>query len=111
MDCYLVDLLQDEVLKGNRIGDAFTSEAWDGVVYLFNERFGSYCERHFLEYRYHRLRSQYNDIKNLFEQKGFCWDDTHEMVTAEDYVWDFYTKASCYFDISTLFFIVSASYI
>ena len=42
------------------------------------------------------MRRQYNDIKVLLDQSGFSWDETGEMVTAEDYVWDSYTKVNCH---------------
>uniref|UniRef100_A0A2N9HVL4 Myb/SANT-like domain-containing protein n=1 Tax=Fagus sylvatica TaxID=28930 RepID=A0A2N9HVL4_FAGSY len=92
MDRYLIELLQDQVLRGNKIGHGFVAEAWIAMVRLFNAKFGSHYDKDALRNRYKHLRRQYNDIKVLLDQSGFSWDETGEMVTAEDYVWDSYTK-------------------
>jgi hypothetical protein len=96
MDRYLIELLQDQVLRGNKIGHGFVAEAWIAMVRLFNAKFGSHYDKDALRNRYKHLRRQYNDIKVLLDQNGFSWDETGEMVTAEDYVWDFYTKVNCH---------------
>ncbi|KAL4637123.1 hypothetical protein ACB092_03G058000 [Castanea dentata] len=92
MDRYLIELLQDQVLRGNKIGHGFVAEAWIEMVRLFNAKFGSHHDKDGLRNRYKHLRGQYNDIKVLLDQSGFSWDETGEMVTAEDYVWNSYTK-------------------
>ncbi|XP_030958291.1 L10-interacting MYB domain-containing protein-like [Quercus lobata] len=92
MDHYLIESLQDQVLRGNKIGNGFVVEAWIEMVRLFNAKFGSHHDKDGLRNRYKHLRGQYNDIKVLLDQSGFSWDETGEMVTAEDYVWDSYTK-------------------
>ncbi|KAG2667698.1 hypothetical protein I3760_15G128000 [Carya illinoinensis] len=92
MDRYLIELLQDQVLSGNKIGHGFVAEAWIEMVKLFNAKFGTHYDKDSLKNRYKHLRRQYNDIKVLLEQGGFSWDETREMVTAEDYFWDSYTK-------------------
>ncbi|KAF5469203.1 hypothetical protein F2P56_013293 [Juglans regia] len=92
MDRYFIELLQDQVLSGNKIGHGFVAEAWIEMVKLFNAKFGTHYDKDALKNRYKHLRRQYNDIKVLLEQGGFSWDETREMVTAEDYVWDSYTK-------------------
>jgi hypothetical protein len=96
MDRYLIELLQDQVLRGNKIGHGFVAEAWIAMVRLFNAKFGSHYDKDALRNRYKHLRRQYNDIKVLLDQSGFSWDETGEMVTAEDYVWDSYTKVNCH---------------
>ncbi|KAA8536885.1 hypothetical protein F0562_029363 [Nyssa sinensis] len=93
MDHYFIDLLLDQVQRGNRIGHAFITQAWIEMVTLFNAKFGSQFDKEALKNHYKHLRQQYNDVKILLENDGFSWDETREMVTAEDYVWDSYTKA------------------
>ncbi|XP_015570640.2 uncharacterized protein LOC8285537 isoform X2 [Ricinus communis] len=88
MDRYLIDLLQDQALRGNKIGQKLTIEAWTEMIRLFTEKFGSHHDKGFLKNRYKHLRSQYNGINFLLEQNGFSWDENREMVTAEDYIWD-----------------------
>ena len=96
MDHYLIELLQDQVLRGNKIGHGFVAEAWIEMVRLFNAKFGSHHDNDGLRNRYEHLRGQYNDIKVLLDQRGFSWDETGEMVTAEVYVWDSYTNVNFY---------------
>ncbi|CAL5360601.1 unnamed protein product [Camellia sinensis] len=93
MDHYLIDLLLDQVLRGNKIGHAFITQAWNEMVKSFNSKFGSHYDKEVLKSRYKHLREQYNDLKILLDHNGFSWDETQEMVTAEEYVWDSYTKA------------------
>lgn len=92
MDHCLIDLLLDQVLRGNKIGQGFITQAWIEMVTSFNMKFGSHFDKDVLKNRYRHLRRQYNDITSLLEYSGFCWDDTREMVTAEDYVWDSYIQ-------------------
>ncbi|KAI8019643.1 L10-interacting MYB domain-containing protein [Camellia lanceoleosa] len=93
MDRCLIDLLLDEVHKGNKIGQTFISQAWNDMVASFNAKFKSHYDRDVLKNRYKHLRRQYNDVKVLLEHNGFSSDETQEMVTAEDHVWDTYTTA------------------
>ncbi|CAL5375753.1 unnamed protein product [Camellia sinensis] len=93
MDHYLIDLLLDQVLRGNKIGHAFITQAWNEMVKSFNSKFGSHYDKEVLKSRYKHLREQYNALKILLDHNGFSWDETQEMVTAEEYVWDSYTKA------------------
>lgn len=94
MDRYLIDLLQDQALRGNKIGHDLTTEAWIEMMRLFTAKYGSQYGKDTLKNRYEHLRRQYNGIKYLLEQSGFSWDETREMVMAEDYVWDSYTKVN-----------------
>ncbi|XP_065850849.1 L10-interacting MYB domain-containing protein [Euphorbia lathyris] len=93
MDRYLIDLLLDQVHKGNKLGQTFISQAWIEMVALFNIKFQSNHGKDVLKNRYKHLRRMYSDIKDLLEHNGFSWDETREMITAEDDVWDAYTKA------------------
>ena len=88
MDRYLIELLQDQVLRGNKIGHGFVAKAWIEMVRLFNAKFGSHHDKDGLRNRYRHLRG--------LDQSGFSWDETGEMVSAEDYVWDSYTKVNFY---------------
>ncbi|KAL5558247.1 hypothetical protein UlMin_034458 [Ulmus minor] len=92
MDRYFIDLLLDQVHRGNKLGQTFISQAWIDMVTSFNTQFKSCHDKEVLKNRYKHLRRQYNDIKNLLEHSEFSWDETREMIVAEDHVWDAYTK-------------------
>lgn len=100
MDRYLIDLLLDQVHRGNKLGQTFITQAWADMVVSFNSKFRSHHDKDVLKNRFKHLRRQYNDIKILLQQSGFSWDETREMVTAEDHVWDAYTKVNNYFLMS-----------
>jgi hypothetical protein len=41
------------------------------------------------------VKKQYYDMKNLLEERLFSWDETQQMVTAYDDVWDTFVKVLC----------------
>ncbi|KAK2965218.1 hypothetical protein RJ640_019973, partial [Escallonia rubra] len=93
MDRYFIDLMLDHVQKGDQIDGLFHKQAWMEMTTSFNARFGFKYETDILKNRYKTLRRQYNLIKNLLELDGFMWDETRQMVTADDWVWQDYIKA------------------
>lgn len=95
MDRYLIDLLLEQALRGNKIGSAFLNEAWTEIAELLSTHFGSHFGLDAVKNRSRQLRKQYHDISFLLEQSGFLWDDIQESVIAENYVWDSYTKVKC----------------
>ncbi|KAJ9537526.1 hypothetical protein OSB04_030259 [Centaurea solstitialis] len=92
MDRYLVDLLLDQVIAGNRIGQTFVAQAWIEMTKSFNAHFASKHDKDVLKNRYKHLKRQYNDIKTLLGETGFSWDDAREMVAAADPIWDAYIE-------------------
>lgn len=97
MDRYLIDLLLDHVNKGNRIGKTFVAQAWIDMVKSFNTNFSSRHDKDVLKNRYKHLKRLYNDINTLLGETGFSWDDSREMVVAEDHIWDAYMEVSILF--------------
>ncbi|GKU91123.1 hypothetical protein SLEP1_g5040 [Rubroshorea leprosula] len=92
MDQYFLQLMLDQLHKGNKVGCTFTKKAWIRMITLFNAYFGFQHSRGVLKNRYKVLRSQYTSIKILLNQKGFRWDGTEKMVLADDHVWNKYIK-------------------
>ncbi|KAK3020560.1 hypothetical protein RJ639_046910 [Escallonia herrerae] len=92
MDRYFIDVMLDHVQKGDQIDGLFHKQAWMEMTTSFNARFGFKYETDILKNRYKTLRRQYNLIKNLLELDGFMWDETRQMVTADDWVWQDYIK-------------------
>lgn len=96
MDRYFIDLMLEHLQKGNQIDGVFRKQAWMDMIASFNAKFGFNYDVDVLKNRYKTLRRQYNVIKNLLELDGFGWDDTRQMVTADDYVWQDYIKVWIY---------------
>lgn len=96
MDRYFIDLMLDQVRKGNQVDGIFLKQAWSEMVDSFNAKFGFCYEIDILKNRYKTLRRQYNVIRKLLELDGFCWDDSRQMVIADDYVWQDYIKVKTF---------------
>ncbi|KAH0978192.1 hypothetical protein GBA52_027911 [Prunus armeniaca] len=92
MDRYFIELMQEQVRKGSRIDGVFRKQAWMEMIASFNAKFGFNYDMDVLKNRHKTLKRQYNVIKNLLELDGFIWDDSRQMVTADDYVWQDYIK-------------------
>lgn len=92
MDHFFIDLMLEQVQKGNQIDGVFRKQAWVEMIASFNAKFGFNYDLDILKNRYKTLRRQYNVIKNLLELDGFAWDDARQMVTADDSVWQEYIK-------------------
>lgn len=99
MDHFLIDLMLEQVRRGNQIGQSFITQAWNEMVELFNENFNSHHDREVLKNRYKHFRKQYNDVKIILQHNGFSWDKDREMVTADDHVWDGYIKVTSIFTL------------
>ncbi|KAK9139261.1 hypothetical protein Scep_008942 [Stephania cephalantha] len=93
MDRYFIDLMLDQVNRGNQFDGTFRRHAWMDMVELFNAKFGFNYDIVILKNRYKTLKRQHNAIKLLLDQEGFAWDETRQMVTADDSVWHDYIKA------------------
>lgn len=95
MDRYFINLLLEQVRKANQIDGVFRKEAWTDMIVSFNAKFGYNYDVDILKNRYKTLKRQYNAVKNLLQQDGFAWDDTRQMVTADDFVWHEYIQGHC----------------
>lgn len=93
MDRYFIDLMLQQVGKGNRIDDhLFSKRAWKHMTLLFNTKFKFQYEKDVLKNRHKTLRNVYKAINKLLALDGFSWDHTRHMVTAHNEVWDDYIK-------------------
>lgn len=91
MDQYFIELLLDQLGRGNKINNSFNKKTWTDMLDMFNAKFGSqYCKR-ILKNRFKKLLKYYCEITNLLKQ-GFSWNDQQQMLSADDDVWDAYVK-------------------
>ncbi|XP_027363305.1 uncharacterized protein LOC113870933 isoform X2 [Abrus precatorius] len=96
MTRYLVDLMLEEVRKRNRINYVLNNQAWSEMTVLLKERFGTQFDKDYLKNCCKGLENIYQDLRSLLDQKGFSWDETQQMITAYDGVWDVYIKEHPY---------------
>ncbi|KAJ9543157.1 hypothetical protein OSB04_022864 [Centaurea solstitialis] len=94
MDRYFIDLMVDQVQKGNQIDGLFRKQAWIEMIKSFNARFGFNYDVDILKNRYKTFKRQHNTIKKLLESEGFFWDDIRQMVIADDRAWQDYIEAN-----------------
>ncbi|CAL9026230.1 unnamed protein product [Prunus brigantina] len=92
-DSFFIDLLLEQVSKGNKTGHGFRKQGWADMIVLFNTKFGFKYDTDILKNRYKRLRKQYSEMKSLVNQGNFRWDESQQMITADDSVWNDYIKA------------------
>ena len=92
MDQYFIELMLDQVGRGNKVANTFNKEAWTDMLALFNAKFGPQHGKRVLRHRHKKLSKYYTDVTNLLKHGGFSWNETQQMIIADDHVWDAYTK-------------------
>ncbi|RZC87250.1 hypothetical protein C5167_007881 [Papaver somniferum] len=92
MNRYFLDLVLEQVRRGNMTDQALRKQVWAHMTALFNEKCGFQYDKDILKNRFKSLRRKYNEITTLLNN-GFQWDRTMQMVVADDNMWDTYVKA------------------
>ncbi|ESQ37880.1 hypothetical protein EUTSA_v10028655mg [Eutrema salsugineum] len=93
MDQYFIELMLEQVRKGNRFEDHFFSKrAWKFMSSSFTAKFRFPYGKDVLKNRHKTLRNLFKSVKNLLKEDGFSWDETRQMVIADNSVWDEYLK-------------------
>ncbi|XP_045830727.1 uncharacterized protein LOC123922026 [Trifolium pratense] len=87
MDRVFVELMLDQVRKGNKAGRTFTRQSWGDMAESFNDRFGCHYGKVVLKNRFTVLRRHYDSINVLLGKEGFSWDKREHKVVADDKVW------------------------
>ncbi|CAD5326886.1 unnamed protein product [Arabidopsis thaliana] len=93
MDQYFIELMVEQVRKGNRFEDhLFSKRAWKFMSCSFTAKFKFLYGKDVLKNRHKTLRNLFKSVNNLLIEDGFSWDDTRQMVVADNCVWDEYLK-------------------
>ncbi|CAH8327336.1 unnamed protein product [Eruca vesicaria subsp. sativa] len=72
MDRCLIDLMLEQVNRGNKVGETFTEQAWAEIYIL--------------------MMRERDDINNILNLDGFVWDGEKQTIVAEDEHWEAYIK-------------------
>lgn len=91
MDQFFVELLLDQLGRGNQVNNSFNKKAWTDMLAMFNAKFGSQHGKRILKNRFKKLLKCYRDMTKLLKQ-GFLWNEQQQMLVADDDVWDAYIK-------------------
>ncbi|RZC86201.1 hypothetical protein C5167_007385 [Papaver somniferum] len=92
MDRLFIGLMEDQVQKGQLLDGQFSKYAWTHFVDNFKQSFGSSFTKDVLKNRMKTLKKNYVAVSTLRGQSGFGWDQSREIVIADDAVWDDYIK-------------------
>lgn len=92
MDRCLIDLMLEQVDRGNKIGETFTEQAWADIAESFNAKFRLQTDMFMLENRYILMMKERDDINNILNLGGFAWDEENQIIVAEDEYWEAYIK-------------------
>ncbi|XP_048234402.1 uncharacterized protein At2g29880 isoform X2 [Ricinus communis] len=89
-DAYLVELFIEQHNCGRTAYNEFKNEVIKSVTRDFNKNFGMNLEENQIKNRYNVMKKDYGVVKTLLSHSGFRWDETRQMVVADDKVWDSY---------------------
>ncbi|XP_026420163.1 L10-interacting MYB domain-containing protein-like [Papaver somniferum] len=92
MDRLFMGLMADQVHEGQLLDGQFSKHAWTHIVDNFMQSFGSSFTKDVLKNRMKTLKKNYVAVSTLRGQSGFGWDQSREVVVADDVVWDEYIK-------------------
>ena len=79
-----IDILVDEVNKGNQRNGLFQPKVWKVILNEVNQRCGQNFSVKQIKQKFHRLRMKHRIFSELIQQTGFGWDAETNTVTAED---------------------------
>lgn len=88
----LVDLMVDQVHKGQRQKKSFGKKAWKHMCDDFQTKTGLNWDKDQLKNRHAVLRRQYVTVKALLDHSDFSWDEATGTIIASDEAWDDYIK-------------------
>lgn len=89
----LVDLMVDEIHKGNKSNKSFSKKGWKFICDNFRIQTGYWWDNEQLKSRYVALRKQYINVTLLLDQPDFKWDEATGAIMASDEAWDRYIMA------------------
>ncbi|KAJ6708005.1 L10-INTERACTING MYB DOMAIN-CONTAINING PROTEIN-LIKE ISOFORM X1 [Salix viminalis] len=94
-DAYLVELFIDQHNFGRTAYNEFKNEMIRSVTRDFNKKFGMNLEESQVKNRYNVMKKDFGVVKTLLTRTGFGWDESRQMVVADDKVWDSYIAVKC----------------
>ncbi|CAK7329516.1 unnamed protein product [Dovyalis caffra] len=94
-DTCLVELFIEQHNCGRTAYNEFKNEMIRSVTRDFNKKFNMNLEESQIKNRYNVMKKDYGVVKTLLTHTGFGWDETRQMVVADDRVWDSYIAVKC----------------
>ncbi|KAK4262046.1 hypothetical protein QN277_027658 [Acacia crassicarpa] len=88
----LVDLMVEQLHKGNKQSNSFNKKAWKYICDEFYSKTGLKWDKEQLKNRYSVLRKQYTTVTSILELSDFNWDDATGSIIATEEVWAEYIR-------------------
>ncbi|KAK9725386.1 hypothetical protein RND81_05G140300 [Saponaria officinalis] len=88
MDKVFLDSLMNEVACGNRVDGQFTSHAYDNIIKECTEKLNHPFTKDHLKNRLKTIKSNFNEVFDLFGASGWGWNEDTEMFDNEEEVWE-----------------------
>ena len=87
-----IDIMVDEVTKGNMSNGVFHSRTWNTITTKLNSITNRSYKKEQLKAKMHRMRAMYREFSLLLQHTGFAWDAETNIVTAGEEVWQNYLR-------------------
>ncbi|KAG9454680.1 hypothetical protein H6P81_007584 [Aristolochia fimbriata] len=92
-DEVMLEMLVEHVQRGSKTPDGkWREDVWEDVIPRFNALKGTKITVDNVIARMKTWRKSYTAVTILRNQKGFAWDESRKLVTADAAVWDAYVK-------------------
>ncbi|XP_021722720.1 uncharacterized protein LOC110690195 [Chenopodium quinoa] len=88
MDKVFLDALIAKDINGNRVDGQFISKAYENVVKECTEKLNHPFTKEHLKNRLKTIKSNFNDVYDLFNASGWGWNEETELFENVDEVWD-----------------------
>ncbi|KAK9740429.1 hypothetical protein RND81_03G034500 [Saponaria officinalis] len=88
MDKVLINALINEATCGNRVDGHFTSHAYENIIKECTEKLNHPFTKDNLKNRLKTIKSNFNEVFDLFGASGWGWNEETEMFENEDEVWE-----------------------
>jgi hypothetical protein len=92
-----IDIMVDEVTKGNMTNGMFYTETWTSMTTRLNSITNCSYEKEQLGAKFHRLQAMFLEFYSLLQNTGFRWNAETNTVTASEEVWHNYLKVWFHF--------------
>ncbi|XP_068643428.1 L10-interacting MYB domain-containing protein-like isoform X2 [Aristolochia californica] len=87
-DATLLNLLYEEVLKGNRCPSGWKKEVWPRLMETFQELTGFTRTKAHVIHSMRNWRRNYKKVSDIVSKSGFRWDAITGKIVATDSRWD-----------------------
>ena len=90
MNVMLLDILEDETLKGNKPLNTFKPQSFARVAKEISKKFEVTCLPEHASNRFRTIKTTWKTIQSIRNNSGFGWDDNLKMIRCDKNTHDEY---------------------